>query len=69
MNFKSIKKTFFILFSSLFLVACSQKNNNIDIDLSNLPKPKNPNITQKENNQPINFKDKKYIPKNYTFWV
>ena len=40
MNFKSIKKTFFILFSSLFLVACSQKNNNIDIDLSNLPKPK-----------------------------
>ena len=44
MNFKSIKKTFFILFSSLFLVACSQKNNNIDIDLSNLPKPKKNNI-------------------------
>ena len=40
MNFKSIKNVFFILFSSLFLVACSQKNNNIDIDLSNLPKPK-----------------------------
>ena len=44
MNFKSIKKTFFILFSSLFLVACSQKSNNFDIDLSNLPKPKKNNI-------------------------
>ena len=43
MNFKSIKKTFFILFLSL-LVSCSQKNNNIDIDLSNLPKPKKNNI-------------------------
>ena len=58
MKFKSIKKTFFILLSSLFLVACSQKNNNIDIDLSNLPKPKKINIndqlekdTKTEDNQ------------------
>ena len=41
-------------------MSCSQKLNT-DIDLSNLPKPKNLNITQKENNQPINLKDKKYI--------
>ena len=40
MNSKSIKKTFFILFSSLFFVSCSQKNSNFDIDLSDLPKPK-----------------------------
>ncbi len=58
MKFKSIKKTFFILLSSLFLVACSQKNNDIDIDLSNLPKPKKIKIndqleknTETEDNQ------------------
>ena len=58
MKFKSIKKTFFILSSSLFLVACSQKNNDIDIDLSNLPKPKKIKInnqlekdTETEDNQ------------------
>lgn len=33
-------KISFIFFSSIFFVACSPKNNNFDIDLSNLPKPK-----------------------------
>jgi len=50
----------FIILSTIFLMSCSQKLNT-DIDLSNLPKPKNLNITQKENNQLINLKDKKYI--------
>ena len=40
MKFKSIKNSFFILFSPLFLVSCSQNNTNFDIDLSDLPKPK-----------------------------
>ena len=58
MNFKSIKNIFFILFSSLFFVSCSQKNSNFDIDLSDLPKPKKIKIndqlkkdTETEDNQ------------------
>ena len=35
-----IYKISFIFFSSIFFVACSPKNNNFDIDLSNLPRPK-----------------------------
>ena len=36
-----IKKYFVVLFfSSILLFGCSQKNNIIDFDLSNLPKPK-----------------------------
>ena len=39
-----IKKYFVVLFfSSILLFGCSQKNNIIDFDLSNLPKPKIPN--------------------------
>ncbi len=41
-------------------MSCSQKINT-DFDLSNLPKPKNLDITQKENSQSINLKDRKYI--------
>ena len=58
MNFKSIKNIFFILFSSLFFVSCSQKNSNFDIDLSDLPKPKKIKVNEQlekdtdiENNQ------------------
>ena len=40
MNVYTIKNNVFILFSSLLLLSCSQKNNNFDIDLSDLPKPK-----------------------------
>ena len=50
----------FIIFSTIFLISCSQKLNT-DIDLSNLPKPKKINITQKENNQPINLKIKNIL--------
>ena len=38
-----VMKFFFIAFSSIILVSCSQSNNNID--LSNLPKPKKIKIT------------------------
>ena len=41
-NFKSF---IFIFFTSTLLFSCSQKNNNVDLDLSNLPKPK---ITNKD---------------------
>ena len=51
MKFKSIKKTFFILFSSLFFAACSQKNNIIDFDISDLPKPKNIKPPEKGNKE------------------
>ena len=40
MNIYTIKNTVFILFLSLLLLSCSQKNSNFDIDLSDLPKPK-----------------------------
>ena len=62
MKIKSIKKTFFILLSSLFLVACSPKNNNIDIDLSNLPRPKKiVNKTNNKNNDTTKPDHKSYI--------
>ena len=35
-----ISRFFLITFSLIFLYSCSQKNNNLDFDLSNLPKPK-----------------------------
>tara|TARA_B100000886_G_scaffold217133_1_gene150657 strand:- start:879 stop:1376 length:498 start_codon:yes stop_codon:yes gene_type:complete len=36
----NIKDIVLIFFISILLSNCSQKNNNIDLDLSNLPKPK-----------------------------
>ena len=39
MNIK-IRNIVLIFSSSILLFGCSQKNNNIDLDLSNLPKPK-----------------------------
>ena len=41
----NIKYLVLIFFTSIFLSNCSQKNNNVDLDLSNLPKPK---ITNKD---------------------
>ena len=36
----NIKGFIFVFLTSILLFGCSQKNNNIDLDLSNLPKPK-----------------------------
>ena len=49
----------FLLFSSIILTNCSQRNNNIDLDLSNLPKPKK--IIEKENKKTINPNNNKFI--------
>ena len=49
----------FLLFSSIILTNCSQRNNNIDLDLSNLPKPKN--IIKKENKKLINPNNNQFI--------
>jgi len=42
------KEIIFMISSLLLLASCSQKNNNFDIDLSNLPRPKK--IVNKTNN-------------------
>jgi len=36
----NIKGFIFVFLTSILLFGCSQKNNDIDLDLSNLPKPK-----------------------------
>ena len=49
------KKFILILFTSIFLFSCSQKNNIIDFDISDLPKSKKIKPTIKKNeelNQP-----------------
>ena len=58
MNIYTIKNNVFILFLSLLLLSCSQKNSNFDVDLSDLPKPKKIKIndqlekdTETEDNQ------------------
>ena len=61
MKFKSIKNVFFILFSSLFFAACSQKNNIIDFDISDLPKPKNIKPAEQGNNEFIEGENTKFI--------
>ena len=58
MNIIILKKIVFLI-PGLFLVSCSQKN--IEIDLSNLPKPKITNTVNKGNKQSINLLDKEYI--------
>jgi len=51
----NIFKTFFIVFfTSISLSSCSQVNKSIDIDLSNLPKPKN---SAKPNDTPEDLKN------------
>ena len=49
----------YILFSPILLTNCSQRNNIIDIDLSNLPKPKK--TIEKENKKLINPSNKQFI--------
>ncbi len=48
MQFLITKKVLFAIISSIFLCGCSQ-NKIVDIDLSNLPKPKKIKITNKAN--------------------
>ena len=43
-----INKIIFVLFSSTLFFACAPKNNKFDIDLSNLPRPKNIKKNNKE---------------------
>ena len=58
---KSIKITFFILFSSSLLCGCSSKNDIIDLDLSNLPKPKKVIKTNNGNEDTISSNNKVFI--------
>ena len=55
------KKLFFIFFTSIFLVSCSQKNNIIDFDISDLPKPKKTNLAEEDINKLIQKENKKFI--------
>ncbi len=68
-----------LIFLSVSLLGCSQKNNIVDIDLSNLPKPKKIKITNKEdqiNQKPLDkqlirdlvpLKNKKQVLANFKF--
>lgn len=57
-----VKKKLFLIFStSILLFSCSQKNNILDTDLSNLPKPKNTKLTEEDTNKFILQEDKKFI--------
>ena len=59
MNNHVFKNFFGAISICLLLISCSQKN--IEIDLSNLPKPKIKNTVKNENKQSINLLDKEYI--------
>jgi|TARA_B100002052_G_scaffold275852_1_gene280071 hypothetical protein len=61
MQFNISKKLFFITTLSLFFVGCSQKNNSVDIDLSNLPKPKKDKLIKKVDQTKLKPLDKKFI--------
>ena len=55
------KKFILIFFTSIFLFSCSQKNNILDTDLSNLPKPKKTKLTEEDPNSFIQQENKKFI--------
>ena len=55
------KKLFLIFFTSIFLVGCSQKTNIIDLDLSNLPKPKNIKLVEEGAKELKPQENKKFI--------
>ena len=61
MNINISKPFILVLFTSILLFGCSQKNNNID--LSNLPvlKPKEVVNTNKDNEDLINSNNNKFI--------
>ena len=68
-----------LIFLSVSLLGCSQKNNIVDIDLSNLPKPKKIKITNKAdqvNQKPLDkvlirdlvpLKDREQVLANFKF--
>ena len=55
------KKFILILFTSIFLFSCSQKNNIIDFDISDLPKPKNIKPAKDEIEEITQQENKKFI--------
>ena len=61
------KKVILIFFTSIFLFSCSQKNNILDTDLSNLPKPKKTKLTQEDTNRLIQQENKIFIKKLDSF--
>ncbi len=61
------KKSLLILFTSILLFSCSQKNNILDTDLSNLPKPKKTKLTEDNTDKLINQENKKFIQKLDSF--
>ncbi len=57
-----IKKEFFlILFTLIFLISCSQKNNIIDFDISDLPKPKKIKSSEEGNKELLKQENKEFI--------
>ena len=57
------KKLFLIIFTSIFLVSCSQKNNIIDFDISDLPKPKIIKSAEEGNKKLTEPENKKFVKK------
>ncbi len=55
------KKFIFLFFTSIFLFSCSQKNNIIDFDISDLPKRKNIKTAEDEIKKLTNQENKKFI--------
>ena len=63
-----IKKEFILIFfTSIFLVSCSQKNNILDTDLSNLPRPKPKLSADNRENEIERIENKKFIRDLVTF--
>ena len=79
MKLNTFKNLLPLIFLSVSLFGCSQKNDVIDIDLSNLPKPKKIKITNKEdqiNQKPLDnelirdlvpLKDREQVLANFEF--
>ena len=61
------KKVILIFFTSIFLFSCSQKNNILDTDLSNLPRPKKTKLTEEDTNRLIQQENKIFIKKLDSF--
>ena len=61
------KKFIFLFFTSIFLFSCSQKNNIIDFDISDLPKRKNIKTAEDEIKKLTNQENKKFIKDLVTF--
>ena len=55
------KKFIFLFFTSIFLFSCSQQNNIIDFDISDLPKRKNIKPAEDEPDELSKQENKKFI--------